>query len=95
MGIEIQFLGCQAHSLVPAVGENKIQRYKIEIQNKPYSTGFPVAQTISLTYLSLLYFTFGKNSILILYKLYLLHITPPFYTTATYFLFTDYLIHNV
>jgi len=56
VGIEIQFLGCQAHSLVPAVGENKIKTYKMEIQNKPYTNGFPVAQTISLTHLLLFYF---------------------------------------
>jgi hypothetical protein len=63
----------------------------MEIQNKPYTTGFPVAQTIGLTHLLLLYFTFGKNSTLILYKLYLLHITPQFYTTAMYFFFIFYL----
>jgi len=56
VGIEIQFLGCQAHSLVSAVGESKIQTYKMEIQNKTYTTGFPVAQTISLTHLLLFYF---------------------------------------
>jgi len=56
----------------------------MEIQNKPYTTGFPVAQTISLTHLLLLCFTFGKNSTLILYKLYVLHITPQFYKTAFY-----------
>ena len=31
----------------------------MEFQNKPYTTGFPVAQTISLTHLLLLYITFG------------------------------------
>jgi hypothetical protein len=59
----------------------------MEIQNKPHTTGFPVAQTISLTHLLLLYFTLGKNSILVLCKLYLLHITPKFYTTAIFFFF--------